>query len=79
VIERRFVQAGAWCGAAALLSALGLMHSYRFAAGDTVLSLSPAWPWAGGYAAMGLVFLAARWLTVAEEEGGPDENQPPVG
>lgn len=79
VIERRFVQAGAWCGIAALLSALGLMHSYRFAASDTVLALSPAWPWVWGYAAMGLVFLAARWLTVDEEDGEPDENQPPVG
>ncbi len=79
VIERRFVQAGAWCGVAALLSALGLMHSYRFAASDTVLALSPAWGWVLGYAAMGLVFLAARWLTVAEEGGEADENQPPVG
>lgn len=79
VIERRFLLAGLWCGIAALLSALGFMHSYRFAASDTVLSLSPAWPWVLGYAAMGLVFLAARWLTVAEAEGEADENQPPVG
>ncbi|QSA99172.1 NCS2 family permease [Methylococcus sp. EFPC2] len=66
VIERRFVQASLWCWAAALLSALGLMHSYRWDAGDTVLSLTPAWPWVTGYAVMGSVFLSARWLTVEE-------------
>lgn len=79
VIERRFVQAGSWCFVAALLSALGLMHSYRFVSGDAVLSLTPAWPWAIGYGAMGLVFVAARWLAVAEAEASPPENQPPVG
>jgi len=79
VIERRFAQAGGWCAVAALLSALGLMHSYRFAASDTVLALAPAWPWVLGYLAMGAVFLAARWLTVAERDGEAAENQPPVG
>jgi len=79
VIERRFMQAGLWCGVAALLSAIGLMHSYRFAPGDTVLSLSPAWAWVWGYVAMGSVFFAARWLTVAEADSEPDENQPPLG
>ncbi|MFM8331272.1 MAG: NCS2 family permease [Candidatus Methylumidiphilus sp.] len=68
VIERQFVRAGLWCWAAAALSALGLMHSYRWAGSDTVLSLSPAWPWVFGYLAMGLVFMAARWL------GTPDEQ-----
>ena len=67
VIERRFVQASLWCWVAAILSALGLMHSYRFAASDTVLSLTPAWPWVIGYACMGLVFLSARWVAAAEE------------
>lgn len=79
VIERRFGQASLWCGVAAFLSALGLMHSYRFAQSDTVLSLTPAWQWVLGYVAMGAVFLAARWLTVAEAESEPDENQPPLG
>ena len=63
IIERRFVQASIWCGVAAALSAVGLMHSYRFTPTDTVLSLQPAWRWAAGYALMGLVFLSARWLT----------------
>jgi AGZA family xanthine/uracil permease-like MFS transporter len=78
VIERRFVQAGLWCWIAALLSFLGLMHSYRWAPGDTVLSLTPAWPWVWGYAAMGLTFMSARWLGVAEKSGAPPENRPPA-
>jgi len=67
VIERRFGLAAVWCGVAALLSAAGLMHSYRFTPGDTAVALSPAWPWAGGYLAMAAVFLLARWLTVEGE------------
>jgi adenine/guanine/hypoxanthine permease len=64
VIERRFNQAGLWCLAAAALSALGLIHSYRWASGDTALSLTPAWPWVGGYLVMAACFVLARWVTV---------------
>ena len=67
VIERKFTQATLWCLAGAVLSALGLMHSYRWTAGDTAFSLSPAWPWAAGYAIMAAVFLSARWITVEAE------------
>jgi adenine/guanine/hypoxanthine permease len=67
VIERRFSQAAIWCWAGAALSAIGLMHSYRFTPGDTVVALAPAWPWAAGYAVMGLVFFAARWTTTPGE------------
>ncbi|HEX4955833.1 MAG TPA: NCS2 family permease [Thermoanaerobaculia bacterium] len=70
LIERQLFVAAAWCGAAALLSAAGLMHSYRFTPADTVVSLTPAWPWVAGYALMAAVFLAARWLTVADEGAG---------
>ena len=35
VIERRFNQAAVWCGVAAVLSATGLMHGYRWEYGDT--------------------------------------------
>lgn len=66
VIERQFLQAAAWCGIAAVLSTLGLMHSYRWTPSDTALSLSAAWPWVQAYALMALVFLAARWVTVRE-------------
>jgi adenine/guanine/hypoxanthine permease len=79
VIDRRFGQASLWCLAAAGLSAIGLMHSYRWEFADTALSLRPAWPWVMGYGAMALVFFSARWLTVREREEKPLENQPPVG
>ncbi len=63
IIERRFGAAAVWCGIAAGLSAVGLLHSYQWTPADTAVSLAPAWPWASGYCAMALVFLAARWLT----------------
>jgi AGZA family xanthine/uracil permease-like MFS transporter len=77
VIERRFVRAAAWCLAAALLCAAGLMHAYRFTAGDTALDLAAAWPWAAGYALMAAVFLGARWVTVpagGDLHAGPGEH-----
>jgi AGZA family xanthine/uracil permease-like MFS transporter len=67
VIGRRFRAAAGWCLVAAVLSAVGLMHSFRWIPGDTALSLKPAWPWAAGYALMALLFFVAPWVT---EEGG---------
>ncbi len=67
VIERKWFAAAAWCGVAALLSAAGLMHSYQWTLDDTALKLSPAWPFAIGYAIMSLLFFIARWAT---EEAG---------
>ncbi|HWY25520.1 MAG TPA: hypothetical protein VNX47_11410, partial [Nevskia sp.] len=73
VIERQFLRAALWCVAAAALSALGLMHSYRWTPGDTALWLAPAWPWAAAYLVMAGCFALARWVTVPVEEprGGP--------
>ena len=62
LIERRYRQAAFWCGLAAVGSALGFMHSYRWTAADTVVSLTPAWPWAAGYGVMALLFWMAPWL-----------------
>jgi adenine/guanine/hypoxanthine permease len=70
VIERKWLSAAAWCGVAALLSAAGLMHSYQWTFNDTVLKLSPAWPFAIGYAAMSLLFLTAKWTTEEAGEHG---------
>ena len=64
IIERRFERAALWCGIAAALSLVGLMHSYRFTPGDTTLVLHPAWPWAAGYAILAALFLLGRWITV---------------
>ena len=69
VIERRWSAAASWCAVAALLSTAGLMHSYQWTFGDTALKLSPAWPFAIGYAVMSLLFLSARWIV---EEGSED-------
>src|SRR5262249_54926710 len=41
VIERRWTVAAAWCMSAALLSAIGLMHSYDWTFADTALRLGP--------------------------------------
>jgi AGZA family xanthine/uracil permease-like MFS transporter len=67
VLERRFRMAALWCLVGAVLSAVGLMHSYAWTPADTVVSLTPAWPWALGYAVMALIFLVAPWVTVEGE------------
>ena len=67
IIERRWTAAALWSFAAAALSAIGLIHSYRWAVGDTAVALfEPAWPFVIGYAAMGALLFTARWTT---EEG----------
>jgi len=67
IVERQFCRAALWCLAAAGLCMLGLMHSYKIAQADTVISLTPATKWALGYAAMaGLLFLA-QWVTEPSE------------
>jgi len=68
VIERRFRLAAAWCLAGAVLSAVGLVHSYRWTAADTVLSLTPAWPWAAGYGVMAVCFAVAPWVTLPVDD-----------
>jgi adenine/guanine/hypoxanthine permease len=63
IIERKWTAAAAWCGLAAVISATGLMHSYQWTPADTVLRLTPAWPFAIAYAAMAVMFVAAQWIT----------------
>ena len=70
VIERKWVTAALWCAVAALLSVAGLMHSYQWTLDDTVLKLSPAWPFAIGYAAMSILFFTAKWTTEETGENG---------
>src|SRR4029450_8139513 len=67
IIERRFARGAAWCALAAALAVCGLVNSYRWTPGDTVIALRPAWEWAAGYALMALWLVAARWLTVASD------------
>jgi AGZA family xanthine/uracil permease-like MFS transporter len=68
IIERRFTVAALWFWSGAGLSAVGLMHGYAFTPGDTVIALGPAWPFALGYALVGLVVYSARWTTVPGPE-----------
>jgi AGZA family xanthine/uracil permease-like MFS transporter len=63
VIEQKWRVAAAWCALAALLSAAGIMHSYQWTMGDTVLRLAPAWPFVIAYGAMAILFATARWTT----------------
>ena len=67
VIERKWTVAAAWCAAAAAISATGLMHSYQWTMADTVLKLSPAWPFAIAYAVMAVILFSARWTTEPNE------------
>ena len=46
------------------------MHAYRFTPGDTVLELTPAWPWAAGYAVMAAVFAIGRVVTEPHDGDG---------
>lgn len=64
VIEREFLKAAVWSFAAALLSATGIIHSYRWTATDTALSLTPAFEFASAYLLMGLLFFSAKWLCI---------------
>jgi len=67
IIERRFARASVWCFIAAAVSAAGLMHAWTFTPGDTTFVLTPARTFTVGYGAMGLVLLAARYVTVEGE------------
>jgi AGZA family xanthine/uracil permease-like MFS transporter len=67
VIDQRFGRAAVWCFAGAGLSAIGMMHAYRFTPADTAVALAPAPEHAIGYLAMGFIFLVARWITLPGE------------
>lgn len=69
LIDRQFVRAGIWASVGALLSGAGLVHSFRYAQADTVLSLSPALSHALGYLCMALLFFAAPKLTRSSAAG----------
>ena len=75
IIERRLFVAAGWMFAAAALSLLGLVHSWRFAGSDTINSLPllyrltdsarpgpifPAGAFALGYAILALVLVCAK-------------------
>jgi adenine/guanine/hypoxanthine permease len=63
LIERKFRKAAYWSIGAALLSWVGLMHSYRWTIADTVVNLgfSAGASWAVGYLLMAILFFYVDW------------------
>lgn len=63
IIEKNFAKAGFWALLGAALSWLGLLHSYKWTLGDTVLNLG--WgtgsEWAIGYTGLALLLFWAQW------------------
>ncbi len=81
LIERKYLSAAAWCTAAALLTALGLLHAYRVegnvirelflwqtSAGAAVVYR--AWPIAIAYAAAAAIFALAHLAPREQSESG---------
>jgi AGZA family xanthine/uracil permease-like MFS transporter len=64
LIERKHVQAGLWCVAAALLSATGFMHGYAWNGAGADNMIHFGWTdWSTGYAIMAACFFLAPMLT----------------
>ncbi len=67
IIEKQFIKSAIWCGVGALLSSIGLLHSYGWEIKDTALSFGhPAWEWAMGYGLMGVILLVSKWTTTSD-------------
>jgi adenine/guanine/hypoxanthine permease len=69
IIDRDFYKAALWSIGAAVLSWVGLMHSYDWTMADTVIKLG--WGagsrWAVGYILMAILFSYAGWTTRQEK------------
>jgi len=75
LIERQFFRAALWSAIAALLSLVGLMHSYSFIGTDTTGSFAtPAWSFALAYALVAILFALAKFLV--EPEAAPATDDP---
>jgi adenine/guanine/hypoxanthine permease len=70
IIEQRFGQAALWSLAAAVITWVGLMHSYQWTVADTVVQLG--WgvgsQWAISYALLTLLFFYAAWRQQAKSQ-----------
>ncbi|HMA92014.1 MAG TPA: hypothetical protein VKP30_04970, partial [Polyangiaceae bacterium] len=67
IIERRFIRASAWAASGALLSACGMLHSYRYTLADTVqrIGFGTAMPFVWAYAMLAVFLLIGRWCRQA--------------
>ena len=63
IIEGNFRNAAFWAFSAAILSWLGLMHSYSWSPSDTIVHLGwgTGYEWAMGYGLLALLFVFAAW------------------
>ncbi len=75
IIERKFLVAATWCSLAALLSAVGLIHTYEWTESDSVMSLGPSPSFTLAYGLMAVLFLAARKLCSFDGED-PESDVP---
>jgi AGZA family xanthine/uracil permease-like MFS transporter len=67
IIDRRPLAAAAWFAIAAVLSTVGLVHSWQLTAQDTVMSLSPSWPHVAGYAFVAFLLAVSPLITEPDE------------
>ena len=79
IIERDFRKAAYWSLGAALLSWVGLMHSYRWSVSDTVINLGfgTGTAWAVGYILLAILFFYAEWQA-RRQQGEPKVVKPPT-
>lgn len=79
IVDREFKRAACWSLSGALLSILGLMHSYQLTGSDSIIhlpliqlfsgntadfaALFPAWEYAVGYLFVGMLLFATPWIT----------------
>ncbi|MES0491925.1 MAG: NCS2 family permease, partial [Leptospirales bacterium] len=74
VIEKKFTTAALWSLAAAVLSAIGLIHGYAFdAAGNVINAYGPSatWPFVIGYVSIAGIFAAMQMLYVKRVNEDP--------
>ena len=63
IIEQKFLTAALWSLSAAALAWVGLLHSYQWTMGDTVMDLGwgAGTQWALGYFWLAIILLYAQW------------------
>jgi AGZA family xanthine/uracil permease-like MFS transporter len=82
IVDREFKRAAFWSLTGAVLSILGLMHSFQLTGNDSIIhlpliqllsgdapelsTLFPAWEYAVGYSLVGFILLLTPWVTRAE-------------
>ncbi|MDG2169843.1 MAG: hypothetical protein P8L44_18185, partial [Opitutales bacterium] len=82
IIDREFKRAAFWSLTGAILSILGLMHSYQLTGNDSIIhlpliqlfsgntpelsALFPAWEYAAGYLLVAVLLFVTPWITTPE-------------